>query len=149
MKRSVFNPYIPFRDNGKWTGGAKNAVEYYVGCERRKLLNKFYEAEKEINWYKKSVKKLEQKINDQNDKIDELNHRIEIHMNDDSFLAESIISDEKRNILSYFKEIEKILRSDQVTKNQLKEILKKFGENKKKEVKNLKERLIERINEMN
>ncbi|MEQ8324040.1 MAG: hypothetical protein RID18_11070 [Cytophagales bacterium] len=147
--RNRKNPYIPFGDNGKWTGEAKNAVEYYVGCEKRKLLNKYYSAENHGHYLENKIKIFENQVEDLKSRIIDIEERYSYLLLDDSSLADKIIHDKKRSVISFYKEIEKLCKSDFVSADQLKQIYNKIGENRKKEVKDLKGLIEERINNLN
>jgi hypothetical protein len=133
------NEYIPF---GSSNYCKKNVVDYFLKKQE-------FSYKKEIDKLNKEKNHIELGLNNRikqlENKTIELQLKIELSDLTPNELAQHIIADQEHPVYYYFKEIEKLIQSNDVSKDNLELIYGKFKEKEKKNIKELKARLREKI----
>ena len=136
------NDYIPF---GFTNHGVKSAVAYF-------LMQRDFSHRKEIEKISKENRLLEKKISGLNNTISglekdiqELKKKLEYAELSGNELANIIISDNDHPVYHYFHEIEKLINDKSVDTKLLETILGRFKQKERRNIKELKNRLIEAI----
>ena len=133
------NSYIPF---GSLNHSKKNVVDYHLMKQEFSHRKAIEQILREKRLLVNKISGLENKIQRQENNISELKARLEFAKLSPNELAEKIISDNEHPIYFYYNEIEKLINEKSVDKKLLQSILNKFKEKEKKNVKDLKNRLL-------
>lgn len=137
------NPYIPF---GSINHSKKNVVDYFLMKQEFSHKQEVEKITKEKRLLENQISGIENTVVRLKNNITELKERLEFSKLSGNALGSKIVSDNNHPVYYYYNEIEKLLRDKSVEKKLLKSILKKFKEKEKKNIKLLKNRLIEEIN---
>jgi hypothetical protein len=140
--KNTSNPYIPF---GSLNGGARNVLEYFERQQRhvhKKEMEKISREkrllENKITGLENTVKRLQRIISDHKGK-----HALEKLTGNE--LARQLLSDRTRSVYFYHDEIERLIIDKEVKKEYLVELLARFKEKERRNIKVLKQKLIEEI----
>lgn len=139
------NGYIPFDSNGNIRAKSKDAYEFIQNRKKHSIQIDVEREDKEKRLLVDKIKGLERTVSQKGNKILILKKRLELAKLSRSEIADEIISDTSKPVYFYYHEIETLMNDKSVSKKLLKTILSKFKEKERKNIKELKNRLIEEI----
>ena len=137
------NSYLPF---GSTNYDAKTIVEYFNRKWNNYHRREIEKIAKEIRNLNEDKIGLENTIERQQNEIDDLKYRNSLLSKSNIEIANIIISDNSKSIYFYSTEIEKIINDKSIGKEIYEQIFSRFKEKEKRNIKALKAKLEERIN---
>lgn len=139
------NGYIPFDSNGSIRAKSKDAYEFVQNMKDYSIQIEVEQEEKEKRLLLKKIEGLERKLSQKENEIISLKKRLELSKLSRTEIANTIINDKSRPVYFYCHEIETLITDKSVAKSLLEKILGRFNEKERKNIKDLKNRLIEEI----
>lgn len=136
------NPYLPF---GSTNYESKSILEYFerkTNIYHRKELEKI---NKEINVLNDNIIGLKNTIIRQQKEIEELKFRNSLLKKTNYEIANIIISDNSKPVYFYLSELEKLLKDDTLQKEIFIDIMKRFKEKEKGNIKETKNKIEQKI----
>lgn len=140
------NNYLPF---GSTNYGAKGIVEYFQSKWHIFQRNETEKISKEMNVLNNEINGLKNTIHGQQKEIDELKYRNSLLLKSNNEIAKIIISDKSKPVYFYMPEIERILNDKTIEKEIFEQLLIKFKEKEKRNIRALKLKIEQRINNYN
>jgi len=139
------NGYIPFDSNGNIRAKSKDAYEFIQNSNEHSNQIKVEQEDKEKRLLMKKIEGLERTLSQKENEIRTLKIRLELSKLSRTEIANKIINDNSKPVYFYYHEIETLINDKSVDKSLLENILNKFKEKEKKNIKDLKNRLKEEI----
>jgi hypothetical protein len=139
------NGYIPFDSNGNIRAKSKDAYEFIKNSNAHSYQVHVEQEDKENRLLIKKIRGLEKILSKREEEIRILKLRLELSKLSRTEIANKIIDDNIKPVYFYYHEIEAIINDKSVDKKLLEKILTKFKTKEKKNIKDLKNKLIEEI----
>ena len=139
------NGYIPFDSNGNIRAKSKDAYEFVQNSKEYSIQIEVEQEDKEKRLLMKKIEGLEKTLSQKENEIITLKKRLELAKLSRTEIANEIINDNSKPVYYYYQEIETLINDKSVDKKLLENILSKFKEKERKNIKDLKNRLLEEI----
>ena len=139
------NGYIPFDSSGNIRAKSKDAYEFVQNSKEYSIQINDEQEGKEKRLRIKKIEGLEKRLSQKENEIITLKSRLELAKLSRTEIANEVINDNSKPVYYYYHEIETLINDKSVDKILLEKILKKFKEKERKNIKDLKNRLLEEI----
>jgi len=139
------NGYIPFDSNGNIRAKSKDAYEFVQNTKEYSIQIDDEQEGKDKRLLMKKIEGLEKTLSQKENEIVTLKSRLELAKLSRTEIANEVINDNSKPVYYYYHEIETLINDKSVDKILLENILKKFKEKERKNIKDLKNRLLEEI----
>jgi hypothetical protein len=139
------NGYIPFDSSGNIRAKSKDAYEFVQNSKEYSIQINDEQEGKEKRLRIKKIEGLEKTLSQKENEIITLKSRLELAKLSRTEIANEVINDNSKPVYYYYHEIETLINDKSVDKILLEKILKKFKEKERKNIKDLKNRLLEEI----
>ena len=139
------NGYIPFDSSGNIRAKSKDAYQFVQNSKEYSIQINDEQEGKEKRLRIKKIEGLEKTLSQKENEIITLKSRLELAKLSRTEIANEVINDNSKPVYYYYHEIETLINDKSVDKILLEKILKKFKEKERKNIKDLKNRLLEEI----
>lgn len=139
------NGYIPFDSNGRARESCSDAYAFIQYQKESGIRHLNERDQKKKRLLIKKNEGLEKKLSQKEKEIKTLKRRLDLAKLSTTQMANEIINDDSQPVYFYYHEIETLIRDKSVDKKLLENILSKFKNKEKKEIKSLKNKLKEEI----
>jgi len=139
------NGYIPFDSNGNIRAKSKDAYEFIQNSQEYSIQIDNEQEGKEKRLLMKKNEGLIKTLSQKENEIITLKSRLELAKLSRTKIANKVINDNSKPVYYYSYEIETLINDKSVDKILLENILRKFKEKERKNIKDLKNRLLEEI----